>query len=282
MPPQQPQAAPVPHTPAGRLGLAALLADPLRAVVASDFDGTLAPIVARPEDARPVAGAVAALCRLAPLVGRIVIVTGRPVDSVRAIAGLHEHRELASVTVLGHYGLERWEVGADTVDRPAPDKGLDLVRQELPQLTAGRAGVDVEDKLHSVAVHTRNAPNPEGTFVALRPALHALAARAGLEAVDGRFVVELRPAGHDKGHALLAFVAESSTSCVLFCGDDLGDLPAFAAVEELRAAGTPGLTVASASDEVTEVASAADLVVDGPPGIGELLTWMAGALESRQ
>ena len=279
MPLQQPHIAPVPQTPAGRAGLAALLADPLRAVLASDFDGTLAPIVARPDDARPVAGAMAALCRLAPLVGRIVIVTGRPVDSVRAIAGLQEHPELASVTVLGHYGLERWEVGADTVDRPAPDKGLDLVRQELPLLIAGRAGADIEDKQHSVAVHTRNAADPEGTFSALRPALHALAARAGLEAVDGRFVVELRPGGHDKGHALKAYVAEGPTSCVVFCGDDLGDLPAFAAIDELRAAGTPGLTVASASDEVTEVAAAADLVVDGPAGIGALLTWLAGALE---
>ena len=235
--------------------------------------------MAKPDDARPADGAIDALRRLAPLLGRIVIVTGRPVDSMRAISGLGEHPALGSVTVLGHYGLERWEVGDGTVDRPPPDKRLDLVRRELPALLAGRAGAAIEDKSHSVAVHTRNAPDAEGLFAALRPGLHELAARAGLEAVDGRYVVELRPAGLDKGHALRGYVAEAPTSSVVFCGDDLGDLPAFAAVSELRDSGTPGLTVASASDEVAEVAAAADLVVDGPAGIVTFFLSLADTLE---
>jgi trehalose 6-phosphate phosphatase len=62
-------------------------------------------------------------------------------------------------------------------------------------------------------------------------------------------------------------------------GDDLGDLPAFAAVDELRRGGTPGLTVASASDEVAEVSAAADVVVDGPAGIVAFLGAVADALE---
>ena len=265
-------------TPEGRAGWAALLADPRRAVLASDFDGTLAPIVASPDGARPAPGAIEALARLAPLLGRIVLVTGRPVDSMRAIGGLAGRAELESVTVLGHYGLERWDVGADTVSRPAPHQGLDLVRDELPGLLAGHHGATVEDKHHSVAVHTRGAADPAATFAALRPPLHDVATRAGLEAVDGRFVVELRPAGLDKGDALRAFVAESPASAVVFCGDDLGDLPAFGAVRALRAAGTPGLTVASASDEVTEVAAAADLVVHGPSGVVEFLEALVAAL----
>ncbi|MDQ1682720.1 MAG: trehalose 6-phosphate phosphatase [Frankiaceae bacterium] len=248
-------------------------------MLATDFDGTLAPIVANPDDSRPAPGAIEALSRLAALVGRLVILTGRPVDSVRALAGLDEHPALASVTVLGHYGLERWEVGAGTVERPLPDKSIDLVRRELPALLAAVEGAAIEDKQHSVAVHTRNAPDAEAAFAALQPGLHALAARAGLEAVDGRFVVELRPAGLDKGHALRAYVAEAPTSCVVFCGDDLGDLPAFAAVRELRAGGTPGLTVASSSDEVEEVAAMADLVVDGPAGIVEFFVALADKLE---
>jgi trehalose 6-phosphate phosphatase len=64
----------------------------------------------------------------------------------------------------------------------------------------------------------------------------------------------------------------------LFAGDDVGDLPGFAAVEELRAAGTPGLTVASASPEAAEVARAADVTVAGPPGVVTLLTRLADAL----
>ncbi|MDQ1701009.1 MAG: trehalose 6-phosphate phosphatase [Frankiaceae bacterium] len=272
-------ALPVPRTAAGVAGLAALLTEPGRAVLASDFDGTLAPIVARPEDARPAAGAIDALARLAAVVGRLVIVTGRPVDSVREIAGLTGRPELAGVTVLGHYGLERWDVGADTVDRPDPDPGLDVVRQELPALLAGLPGAVIEDKQHSVAVHTRSASDPAAAFAALLPPLRDLAARAGLEAVEGRYVVELRPGGLDKGSTLLAFAAEARASCVAFMGDDLGDLPAFAAVDELRRGGTPGLTVASASDEVAEVSAAADVVVDGPAGIVAFLGAVADALE---
>ncbi len=269
---------PTPRTAAGRDGLAAFVAHPAAAVLATDFDGTLAPIVDRPEDARPAPGAIDVLRRLAGLVGRLVIVTGRPVDSVRAIAGLAEHPELVNVTVLGHYGLERWEVGADTVSRPVPHDGLAAVRRELPALVAATHGAVIEDKQHSVAVHTRAAADPAAAFAVLHAGLHELAGRTGLAAVDGRFVVELRPGGLDKGHALAAFVGEAAASAVLFCGDDLGDLPAFAAIAELRRAGTPGLTVASASDEVAEVSDAADVVVDGPAGVVDFLTALADAI----
>jgi trehalose 6-phosphate phosphatase len=245
-------------------------------VLATDYDGTLAPIVDRPEDARPAPGAVEALRRLAPSVGRLVVVTGRPVESIRALAGLTGHAELAGVTVLGHYGLERWDVGPDRVIRPEPHPGLDVVRRELPALVAGRA--TVEDKRHSIAVHTRSADDPAGTFEALRGPLHQLARRAGLEAIDGRLVTELGPAGLDKGRALRRFVAEAATSAVLFCGDDLGDLPAFEAVRGMRGDGIPGLTVASASDEQPQVAAAADLVVDGPTGVVGFLARLAALL----
>ena len=69
---------PVPRTEAGRAGLAALLRAPGRALIALDYDGTLAPIVTDPADARPHPAAVAALRRLAPLVGTLAVITGRP------------------------------------------------------------------------------------------------------------------------------------------------------------------------------------------------------------
>lgn len=71
-----------PRTAAGRAGLAALRADPAKALVALDYDGTLAPVVARPEDAVPAPGAVAALHALAARVGTLALVTGRPADVV--------------------------------------------------------------------------------------------------------------------------------------------------------------------------------------------------------
>jgi len=77
-------ALPQPRTAAGREGLAALLAAPDRALIALDFDGTLAPIVPDPADARPLPAALAALRRLAPLAGTLAVITGRPAaDAVR-------------------------------------------------------------------------------------------------------------------------------------------------------------------------------------------------------
>ena len=69
---------PRPATPEGRAGLDALLARPGQALLATDFDGTLAPIVADPRAARPLPGAVPALRRLARAVGTVAVITGRP------------------------------------------------------------------------------------------------------------------------------------------------------------------------------------------------------------
>jgi trehalose 6-phosphate phosphatase len=91
-------------------------------------------------------------------------------------------------------------------------------------------------------------------------------------------VLELRPPGVDKGSALTGLVRERAARSVLFCGDDLGDLPAFAAVRELRGQGVPGCAVASASAESPQVAAAADLAVAGPDGIVALLTAIAAEL----
>jgi trehalose 6-phosphate phosphatase len=87
-------------------------------------------------------------------------------------------------------------------------------------------------------------------------------------------VLELRPPGMDKGHALSLFLAERSARSVMFAGDDLGDLAAFEAV---RASGRPGVTVCSGSAEVTELAERADIVVDGPDGVVALLEELTSA-----
>ncbi len=88
-------------------------------------------------------------------------------------------------------------------------------------------------------------------------------------------VLELRPPGMDKGVALAAYLREVGAESVLYAGDDLGDLPAFAAVEKLRSDGMAGLLVCSGSAEVTELSDRADLVVDGPGGVVALLNALA-------
>ncbi len=89
-------------------------------------------------------------------------------------------------------------------------------------------------------MHTRRAADPQAALDALRGPLTALAARTGLVVEPGRLVIELRPPGTDKGTALKDLVTERAAESVMFCGDDLGDLPAFGAVRALRAAGIPG------------------------------------------
>ncbi|WP_035846428.1 trehalose-phosphatase [Kitasatospora azatica] len=274
-----------PTTPAGRAGLAALLADPAGAVLAFDFDGTLAPIVTDPEQAFAHPGAAPALARLAPLVNAVAVVTGRPALSAVRLGGFDQLPGLEGLVVLGHYGAERWEGSTGKLTAPPIHPGVAAVRAELPALLAELGvpeGTAIEDKERSLAVHTRRTADPDAVLERLRAPLAELAATHGLAVEPGRMVVELRPPGVDKGVALSGLLAERAARTVLYAGDDLGDLAAFAAVERRRADGRPALLVASGpvtgEPPVREVAERADLVVPGPAGVVELLTRLAEEL----
>jgi trehalose 6-phosphate phosphatase len=270
---------PVPRTAAGRAGLAAVVADPSRSLIAVDFDGTLAPIVADPAAARATPEAVAALRELAGLAGTVAVITGRPAGDAARIAGV---ADVPQVVVLGHYGNQRWERGVLT-SSPAPP-GLALVRADLPGILSGNradAATWVEDKGEAVAVHTRRAADPAAELDRLRAPLSTLASRAGLVVEPGRFVLELRAPGADKGEALLRLAAERAPAAIMYCGDDLGDKPAFEAVRYLRARGTPGVVVCSGSAEVPELAAGADLVLDGPREVASMLAALAAAFADR-
>jgi trehalose 6-phosphate phosphatase len=267
---------PRPRTAEGQAGLAALLADPRRALIATDFDGTLAPIVPDPRAARAAPGAAAALARLAKEVGTLAVITGRPAADAVAYGGLDA---VPGLIVLGHYGFQRWQDGRLAVPDAPP--AVEAAREALPDVLTGAGAPDgtwVEDKKYALAVHTRRTADPEAALQAIRGPLTGLAARLGLAAEPGRMVIELRPPGVDKGTALAGLVRERAADSVLFCGDDLGDLPAFATVRALRAEGVRGCAVASASAESPQVAAAADLVVDGPEGVVALLTALADQL----
>ena len=266
---------PVPLTADGQAGLAALIAQPRRSLIAVDFDGTLAPIVEDPAAARATPAATAALSRLAGLAGTVAIVTGRPAADAALFAGV---AAVPGVLVLGHYGMQRWERGQ--LSSPEPPPGLATARTELAAVLAAAGageGTFVEDKGDALAVHTRRAAEPLAELDRLRAPLAGLASRTGLALEPGRLVLELRPPGTDKGVAIAELAAERAPSAILFCGDDLGDRPAFAAVRELRGEGTPGLLVCSGSAEVPDLAAEADLVVSGPDGVAALLGGLADA-----
>jgi trehalose 6-phosphate phosphatase len=260
---------PAPSTEAGRAGLAALIREPRRALIALDFDGTLSPIVADPADARGADGAATALAGLARRAGTVAIITGRPAADAVELGGFGG---VPGLIVLGQYGRERWHDGQ--LSRPPASAEVAAARAGLPGVLAAAgapAGTWTEDKGDALAVHTRRTADPAGTLDRLRGPLTGLAERSGLIVEPGRLVLELRPAGADKGAALTGLVAERSAGAVLYAGDDLGDIPAFAAVAELRADGVPGLAVCSGSAEATGLAGHADLLVDGPAGILALL-----------
>jgi trehalose 6-phosphate phosphatase len=272
-----------PRTAAGRAGLAALVEDPRDALVAFDFDGTLAPIVADPDPARAHPDAVVALAELAQRVGHVAVVTGRPATVAVEYAGLRGVPGLSGVTVLGHYGLERWEAATDEVTAPPPPPGVDEVRRRLPELLRSLDAEQayVEDKGASLGVHTRRLQDPTGSFERLRAPLQGLAEETGLVLEPGRLVLELRPPGVDKGGALRGLVDELGVHTVVFCGDDLGDLAAFDAVDELRAAGLTGLLVCSGSTEEAALTERADVVVDGPEGVVALVRALSALLDRR-
>lgn len=271
------------RTRAGATALAALLAEPSGAVVALDFDGTLAPVVQDPADSRPAAGALEVLAAVAARVDTVAVITGRPAETAVRLGGFAHVPGLERLVVLGHYGLQRWVAGR--LESPPPDPAIDVVRRELPVLLVDApAGVTIEDKTHSLVVHTRRSATPQQALADLTEPVGQLAAQVGLEVVPGRFVLEVRPPGTDKGGALRSLTTGSLTtsrrpSTVLYAGDDVGDLPVLAAIARLREEGVPGLVVcADSAESPAALRSGADLVVDGPAGLVALLVALVAAL----
>ncbi|HWD81034.1 MAG TPA: trehalose-phosphatase [Kribbella sp.] len=275
--------APVIRTDAGHQGWEAIVSDPASAVISTDFDGVLSPLVEDPARSRPVEGALDALARLAKSVNQIAIVTGRPALVATELTGVSGHPGLGRLVVLGHYGLERWEASTGKVTSEPVPPGVAIARDRLPDLlrAAGVPDAFVEDKESSLAVHTRRLDDPAGAFELLRGPLTALAAETELRLEPGNLVLELRPPGIDKGVAIRALLASTGARSILYAGDDLGDLAAFRAIEAERAAGRPAVLLATRSSNATELIDAADIVVDDPSGVVTVLTALSDAIAAR-
>lgn len=249
----------------------AVLADPEGTLLALDFDGTLAHIVEDPAQAFAHEHSVTALARLGARIGHIAIITGRPVRQALELGGFSGLAGLEGLVIFGQYGRERWDAATGHMVSPPRDPEIDAVEALLPQwlIDHDAEAVRIEDKGLAIALHTRGLG--EGVFDRLAPELASLAAQHGLDVEPGRQVVELRTAVIDKGDVLRSYVAEIGARHVIFAGDDLGDVPAFEAVGELRAAGITGLLICSASAEQDALVSLSDLVLDGPDAVA---TWL--------
>lgn len=236
---------------------------PERTALLFDFDGTLSPIVEDPAAAGPVDGAIELLERLAGRYRTVAVISGRPRRFLADRLG-------AGVDLSGVYGLETRVAGVD-----ADHEEAERWRPVVESVAAGAelpAGVVVEPKGLSLTVHFRQAPAAEPVVTAWAD---EVAVDSGLEVRVAKASVELHPPlPVDKGTSVRR-LADGCTT-VVYVGDDVGDLPAFAALDELAAGGVETIKVAAGGDELpAAVAEAADLVVAGPAAVVELFSPLA-------
>lgn len=198
---------------------------PPRAALFLDLDGTLAPIMPRPEQVGPDARRAALLDDLTrALEGRVAVVSGRALEDIDRIL---EGRVAAVAAV---HGLVRR--GVHGVDRATPHADLDHVREVLRDLARGDKALLFEDKDLSVALHYRNVPSAADAVV---EAAERLVRSTELVLQLGDMVVELRTPGQDKGKSVAAFLREApfEGATPVFVGDDLTDEDGFAAAARL-------------------------------------------------
>ena len=214
--------------------------------------------MARPELARPVDGARDALAGLVERYRTVAIVTGRRSDEVAALV------DLPHLAYVGLYGLV--------------DGAPELVTAVVPRAEAAAAEVPeawVEDKGVSIAVHYRQAPDPATARAVLVVALQPVATENGLSLIEGKMVVELVPPDRPlKGGAVERLAGEHALEALLYAGDDLADLDAFAALDRLSASEDVDVAVRVAvrgPETPPAMVEAADVVVEGPEGLVDLL-----------
>jgi trehalose 6-phosphate phosphatase len=282
--------------PAVEASIRRLVAGRRPLLIVSDFDGTLSPIVLEPTAARIVPAARSALRRLARLAEarpervRVVVLSGR---GARDVAG---RVRVGGVAYHGNHGIETGTLarrGRAERLAVASDAGLESFvpgASALGRAVAHELGsppwLFVEDKGPSVAFHFRQAPDPEQARAALLEAIEAVESEVGdhgLAAIDGRRVIEFRPAeAGGKGTAVERLIERERPGAVLVMGDDRTDAEAFEAVRSAREAGRlDGLAVAVLSHLETppEVHDTADAALPDPIAAARVLTLVARLLE---
>ncbi len=185
-----------------------------------DLDGTLVDLAPTPEAARADAECRALLGALGTgLRGRLAVLTGR------SIAVVDRMVRRCVTCVAGAHGLERRTATGD-LERAETHPRLGDAADVLSALARARAGLRLERKGPSVAIHYRQAPEAEP---AVLETVLRLARATGLEVLRGKAVAELRTPGPNKANALRSFMREPpfAGSVPLVLGDDVTDEDAF-------------------------------------------------------
>jgi trehalose 6-phosphate phosphatase len=257
--------------------LGPLIEDPGRAAIFCDIDGTLAPIVSRPEDSHVREEVSLLLGRLGRRYGLVACVSGRPAAEARRLVG---------VGVIGYVGSHGAEVLFPGEKKPrlmdafagwqGRVRGFVREREDMRDLKVLR--IRVEDKGPINAFHWRGAPDEKAAETWLSGVAEEAQAQ-GLDIHWGRKVLEIRPpVPVDKGQGIRAMVEHRPVRTALYGGDDVTDLDAFDALDALTESGDldTAVRVGVRSDEgPSAIVDRADIVVDGVRGFTDVLSALA-------
>lgn len=230
-----------------------------RVLFAFDLDGTLAPIVDHPADAR-VPDALASRLRQLVMLSPVAVVTGRSVADAQPRLGFRPHY------LIGNHG-------AEGLGHAVESSGLARLRARWHECGAElrSLGVAFEDKRFSLALHYRQAPDPQHALRLIQAWLHPLP--ADLSTLGGKAVVNvLQRSAPDKADAVLRLLALSASEGLLFAGDDVNDEPVF---ERAR---PDWLTVRIGSPEAV---SRAMYCLEEPAAMAQLLDLILKKLTAR-
>jgi trehalose 6-phosphate phosphatase len=221
-----------------------------------DVDGTLSPIVERPELARLVSGTHAVLARMVDRYRVVAVISGRTHDQLERLV------DVRGVRLVGSYGLEPGSVPADVI------AAVLAVADQVE-------GAWMETKGATIAVHYRATPDAISAGRTLEQRMGALAVPAKMALISGKHVVELVPAGFPlKEGAVERIIESDELRAALYAGDDIADLLAFEALDRARADGRLEHVVKVAvrgAETPEDLVVAADIVVEGASEMVDLL-----------
>ena len=252
--------------------LSPFIDSPSSAGVFMDFDGTISEIVDDPAAARPVEGVAGLLADLADRLAVVAVVSGRSAHQLLEWLG-------PDVEIWGSHGAERTLDGSVEVAETARPYLEVMSRVADEARGALRShGVVVEDKGVMLGLHYRRAEDTRRAARRAEEVARDLAGQNDLLVGKGRMVVEIKPpVEFTKADVVRRRARELGLEAAAFIGDDVVDLPAFDALDELARDGVATVRVGVDSSEApAEVVDRADVVVDGPRGVVEWLSLLRG------
>jgi trehalose 6-phosphate phosphatase len=257
--------------------LAYIVAEQPLALV-TDFDGAISKIVSTPGQAEVFPRCRELLAKLAGELPLVAILSGRPAGDVQRLVGL------PGIVYIGNHGLSRWEGGQTHIDPSVSSHvaAMHSITEEARRVLTV-PGLFFEEKETGVAIHYRSTPDPSSVKSAVVRVLQDLASGTGIQVLEGRLVVELRPPVNvDKGTSIFELLSGHDVTGAIYAGDDRTDLDAFAGLRRwAEQEDKRSLAVAvDSSERPPGLREAADLVVDGVEGWADFLAALVRRLEA--